>query len=256
MSNPLIGYWENSGLQAGDTVLIHSSMKRAFRHLVNQGVQASPGMIVDSLLDQLGYRGTILFPLFNFDFSTSRTFSMITTPSQMGTVTEFVRQNYEGHRTGHPIYSFYAIGNDSAEFKGINNRSGYGKDSPFARLLELNGKIASIDLDDQNSMTMYHYVEEMNGVDYRYFKTFPGQYENQEGIVSNEEYTLFVRDLERGVQTDVNRMGDVLWQDGLYCGNRPGVGNGMRSIKAESFFSRTSKEISEGRAIQTLYSIE
>jgi len=47
-----------------------------------------------------------------------------------------------------------------------------------------------------------------------------------------------------------------LWQDGLYCGNRPGVGNGMRSIKAESFFSRTSKEISEGRAIQTLYSIE
>lgn len=256
MGNPLIGYWENSGLQAGDTVLIHSSMKRTFKYILNQGVQADPRMIVDSLLDQLGNRGTILFPLFNFDFPTSRTFSMITTQSQMGAVTEFVRQNYEGYRTGHPIYSFYAIGTNSVEFKGINNKSGYGKDSPFAKLLKMNGKIASIDLDDQNSMTMYHYVEEMNEVDYRYFKTFAGQYENKEGVVSHEEYTLFVRDLERGVRTDVNRMGEILWEERLYCGHRPEIGNGMRSIKAESFVSRTSKEINEGRAIQTLYSIE
>jgi aminoglycoside 3-N-acetyltransferase len=255
MRSPLIGYWENSGLHAGDTVLIHSSMKRAFRYLLNQGVESSPRLIVDSLLEQLGNRGTILFPLFNFDFSTSGFFSMITTPSQMGAVTEFVRQNYEGHRTGHPIYSFYAIGSNSHEFKGMNNRSGYGKDSPFAKLLELDGKIASIDLDDQNSMTMYHYVEEMHEVDYRYFKTFHGQYENQEGVVSQEDYTLFVRDLEKGVKTDVNRMGEILWEDGLYLGNRPGVGNGMRSIKAESFVSRTSKEINQGRASQTLYSI-
>jgi aminoglycoside N3'-acetyltransferase len=223
---------------------------------MNQGVQADPRMIVDSLLDQLGNRGTILFPLFNFDFPTSRTFSMITTPSQMGVVTEFVRQNYEGHRTGHPIYSFYAIGSNCVEFKGINNRSGYGGDSPFAKLLELDGKIASIDLDDQNSMTMYHYVEEIKGVDYRYFKTFLGQYENEEGVESNEEYKLFVRDLEKGVKTDVNRMGEILWEEGLYSGSRPGVGNGMRTIKAESFVSRTSKEIDEGRAIQTLYSID
>ena len=99
MSNPLFGYWEDSGLRAGETVLIHSSMKRAFRFLLNHGVQADPRMIVDSLLDQLGNKGTILFPLFNFDFPTSKMFSMITTPSQMGVVTEFVRQNYEGHRT-------------------------------------------------------------------------------------------------------------------------------------------------------------
>lgn len=203
MRSPLIGYWQNSGLHAGDTVLIHSSMKRAFRCLLNQRIESSPRLIVDSLLEQLGNRGTILFPLFNFDFSTSGIFSMITTPSQMGAVTEFVRQNYGGHRTGHPVYSFYAIGSNSLEFKGMNNRSGYGKDSPFAKLLELDGKIASIDLDDQNSMTMYNYVKEMHEVDYRYFKTFHGQYENQEGIVSQEDYTLSVRDLEKGIKSGV-----------------------------------------------------
>ena len=231
MSNPLFGYWHDSGLQAGDTVLIHSSMKRAFKYLLNQGAQADPRVIVDSLLDQLGNRGTILLPLFNFDFPRTGKFSMKTTPSQMGVVTEFVRENYEGHRTGHPIYSFYAIGSNSDEFNGINNRSGYGKDSPFAKLLELDGKIASIDLDDQNSMTMYHFVEEMAEVDYRYFKTFTGQYENLKGSVSQEDYTLFVRDLGRGIKTDVNRMGEIFWGEELYRGKRPGVGNGMRSIK-------------------------
>jgi hypothetical protein len=60
----------------------------------------------------------------------------------------------------------------------------------------------------------------------------------------------------RAAKLHVPMLGGLLWQDGLYCGNRPGVGNGMRSIKAESFFSRTSKEINEGWAIQTLYSIE
>jgi aminoglycoside 3-N-acetyltransferase len=256
MTNPLFGYWADSGLRSGDTVLVHSSMKRTFRHLMDQGIQADPRIVIDSLLEQIGNDGTILFPLFNFDFPTSKKFSMATTPSQMGVVSEFARNNYEGHRTGHPIYSFYAIGSKSNEFKDINNISGYGKDSPFGKLLELDGKIASIDLDDQNSMTTYHFVEEMMEVDYRYFKTFHGEYENQFGVVSSEEYTLFVRNLEKGVKTDVNRMGEILWSEGLYSGNRPGVGNGMRSIEISSLVNRTFKEISEGRAIQTLYTIE
>jgi aminoglycoside 3-N-acetyltransferase len=255
MRNPLLGYWAGAGIDAGDTVLIHSSMKRAFRYLLTQGVEANPRLIIDSLLAQVGDEGTIVFPLFNFDFPNTGVFSMLTTPSHMGVVTEFARQNYQGYRTGHPIYSFFAIGSQSGEFKEINNRSGYGKDSPFAKLLELDGKVASVDLDDQDSMTMYHYVEEMLQVDYRYFKKFHGQYQNMAGEISNEDYTLFVRDIEKGVRTDVNRMGEILWTEGLYLGNRPGVSNGMRSIKAKDFFKRTSKEITEGRALETLYSI-
>lgn len=255
MENPLQGYWAGSGLQKGDTVLLHSSMRRAFRFLISKKVEPSPKLIVDSILEEVGSEGTVVFPLFNFDFPTSQKFSILTTPSQMGVVTEFARINYRGFRTGHPIYSFYAIGAKSELFEGINNKSGYGSDSPFAKLLELNGKIASIDLDDQNSMTMYHFVEESLNVDYRYFKNFQGSYENSEGKVTSEEYSLFVRDLERGVLTDVNRMGEILWAEGRYKGNRPGVGNGMRTIQAESLVDRTTKEIVEGRALQTLYSI-
>ena len=72
MENPLQGYWAGSGLQKGDTVLLHSSMKRVFRFLISKKVEPSAKLIVDSILEEVGIEGTIIFPLFNFDFPIAR----------------------------------------------------------------------------------------------------------------------------------------------------------------------------------------
>jgi aminoglycoside 3-N-acetyltransferase len=256
MTTCLQGHWENSGLEEGDMVLIHSSMRRTFRKILEMGEVPSSEIVIKSLLDLLGPQGTLIFPTFNFDFPESRFFSILNTRSQMGKVTEDARVLYPGVRTGHPIYSFKVIGKKQKEFEGINNESGYGPDSPFARLVDLDGKIAVVDLDDQNSMTFYHYVEESCQVDYRYFKTFNGMYENQSGEISEVEYKLFVRKIQDGVVTDVNQMGELLWHEGLYSGNRPGEGNGLRSIRAKALFDRTSAEIRAGNALGNLYSIQ
>ncbi|TDA70079.1 MAG: hypothetical protein D9V47_03140 [Clostridia bacterium] len=61
---------------------------------------------------------------------------------------------------GHPIYSFAVIGALSERFHGVDNFSGNGAGSPFGILCELDGKIAVLDLDDQNSMTFYHHIEQ------------------------------------------------------------------------------------------------
>jgi hypothetical protein len=50
-------------------------------------------------------------------------------------------------------------------------------------------------------------------------------------------------------------MGEILWKEGLYQGNRPGVANGLRTILAKKFFERTAQEIEAGRALETLYSV-
>jgi aminoglycoside 3-N-acetyltransferase len=230
-------------------------MKRTLRHLISLGSKPEPGLIVDSLLEQIGNSGTLLLPLFNFEFPVKKYFSINDTPSQMGVLTEFTRKNYSGVRTGHPIYSFYAIGANAHEFSGIDNKSGYGIDSPFARLRQLDGKIGIVDLDDQNSMTSYHHVEEMLGVDYRYFKNFSGEYVDSSSESSEKTYSLFVRDVNRGITTDVNRMGAILWNEGLYKGFKADTGNGLRTIDAQVLFDRVSIEILEGRALETLYSI-
>lgn len=255
MDNLLSNYWEGSGLEKGDTVLLHSSMKRLLDYLTTNQVIDPPKKIIDSLISHLGSEGTLILPLFNFDFPKSKFFSMRNTPSQMGTITEYARRYMSGVRTGHPIYPFFITGSNENMFKDIDNSSGYGADSPFAKVISLNGKIAAVDLEDSRCMTMYHHVEEMCKVPYRYFKDFEGEYESINGSIKVKKYLLFVRDLELGVVTNVDRMAEILWQENLYKGNRPRVGNGMRTIFARTLFDRTKKEILDGRAIDTLYSI-
>ncbi len=116
----------------------------------------------------------------------------------MGALTEVDRLHPQAIRTGHPIYSFAAIGFAAEQFKAIDNFSGYGSDSPFAVLRNMGGRIGVLDLPDQNSMTFYHHVEEMVGVDYRYHKHFTGDYTDYSGRTMVKSCGLFVRDIKKG----------------------------------------------------------
>ena len=256
MSDVLKDRWRRSGMEPGDTVLVHSNIKRTLIEGRRAGLKLGPEEILNSFLEAIGPTGTILLPLFNFDFASGKAFDIRSTPSQMGALTEAARLHGEAIRTGHPIYSFAVIGYRTKEFEGLDNESGYGEDSPFGVLKRLNGKIASLDLEDQNSMTFYHHVEEMKLVSYRYFKEFSGLYTDEHGITKEKRYKLFVRDIEKGVKTYVNPAGELMWQRGLYKGCRPKVESGLRTVKAQEMFCFTEQLINESKALGTLYSIE
>jgi len=253
----LVSNWQRCGMEKGDIVLVHSSLKRLLLVLKDEfGVIATPKLVYDSLIKTLGEDGTLVLPLYNFDFPKTNYFHFNETPSQMGALTEIGRTQKDAVRTGHPIYSFSVAGKLKNEFAGLDNKSGYGSDSLFAKLKELNGKIAVIGLTDQNSMTSYHFVEEQNLVNYRYFKNFTGTYIDENNNEQIKTYSLFVRDLEKGVKTDVNRMMEKLWEIGAYRGDKPDEGYGMRTIKFNDLYNETDKVIKSGNAINFLYSIE
>jgi aminoglycoside 3-N-acetyltransferase len=245
----LVAAWRASGVESGDVVLVHSSLKRT---LLAQ--HTTPEEVYQSFLEAVGTEGTVVFPLFNFGFTEGEPFDMRTTPSRMGALTEVARTDPRAVRSGHPIYSFAAIGPQAHRFD-VDNQSGYGPDSPFAVLRELRGKIGVLDLHDQNSMTFYHHVEEMLDVDYRFHKKFTGQYTDTTGNTTERTYSLFVRDFERGVETDVNRMGDRLWDRDLYKGSRRLEGSGLRTIDANALFDEVASVIQAGEAAQFLISI-
>lgn len=246
--------WKSCGVEVGDTILIHSSIKRTLYEARNFGyLDITPKVILDSFIHSVGGNGTLLFPLFNFDFTKGVPFDIRSTPSQMGALTECARTSPGAVRTGHPIYSFAVIGKRAEDFRTINNESGYGADSPFALLREMNGKIGVLDLPDQNSMTFYHHMEEMCLVDYRYFKKFSADYTGYEGLTASRTYSLFVRNLERGILTSVDRAGELLWSERLYSGERPLVGAGLRTIVAREMFERIVRLIQAGDAGQFLY---
>ena len=246
--------WFNSGVKSGDTLLLHSSLKRTLMEGRNNGfTNLSVEDVLDSFLDALGADGTLLLPLFNFDFTKGVIFDFNHSPSQMGGLTEVGRMRPNAVRTGHPIYSFCAIGKNADVFEMVDNESGYGPDSPFGILCSLDGKIGVLDLDDQNSMTFYHHVEEMLEVDYRYFKKFSGLYKDQNEKVSVKTYSLFVRNLEKGIQTHVNPAGELMWAKGLYNGFRPGSNSGLRVVSANKMFDFVSQIIRDGYAEYNLY---
>ena len=67
---------------------------------------------------------------------------------------------------------------------------------------------------------------------YRFHKEFTAQYTDANGVTSERTYAIFVRDLDKGVTTDVNSMSEILWEKGLYRGDRPQQGFGFRTISA------------------------
>lgn len=256
MIDELVKEWKASGIVKGDTVLLHSNIKRTLMKYRRKGFRILPKDILLSFLDAVGSNGTIILPLFNFDFPKTGFFDIRYTPSQMGSLTEIARLHKDSIRTGHPIYSFAIIGKNSHYFINLDNKSGYGLDSPFGVLRELDGKIASLDLPDQNSMTFYHHVEEMMLVDYRYFKEFTGEYIDFDGNKSTKTYELFVRNLENNVVTDVNPAGELMWAADLYKGDKPMVKSGLRTIKANDMFDFVSGIIKANKALGTLYNFE
>jgi aminoglycoside 3-N-acetyltransferase len=251
----LADQWRASGIGDGDMVLLHSDIRRTLRSARRDGENLSPETLLNSFLEAVGKSGTLLLPLFNFDFTRGVPFDIRSTPSQMGILTEVGRQHAFSVRTAHPIYSFAVLGAQREQFRQVNNFSGYGEDSPFALLHRNGGKIAVLDLPDQNSMTFYHYVEEALNVPYRYHKTFSGTCIDAQGNASDKTFGLFVRDLDKRVQTHVNPMGELLWQQGLYSGSRPNQGGGLRVIGAKQMYEAVAEIIRDGRALGLLYTV-
>lgn len=248
--------WQTAGVAEGDMLLVHSSISRVLRRISKIGGEVSPQLIIKSFLLALGKSGTLLLPLFNFDFPKGIPFDIRTSPSQMGALTEAARLWSGTVRTGHPIYSFAVIGKNAEMFRDLKNFSGYGQDSPFGILHRNKGKIGVIDLPDQNSMTFYHYIEEFFNAPYRYHKTFTGQYIDGQGVKSTENFGLFVRKVDQGVITHVNPMGEILWKKGFYTGNRPKIGCGLRVISAEKMFDEVGVVLNQGIAKGLLYDIQ
>lgn len=249
--------WEEVGLIPGDILLLHSDIKRLYRYLLRKGFKnISVDEILSSLIEFLTPNGTLVIPTFNFEFPDKKFFDINNTCSEMGVISEHARNLFASSRTFHPVYSFVSYGKYSTDFAKINNVSAYGDDSPFALLLDLNAKISVLGLDDQQSMTFYHHVEEMENVDYRYHKSFSGKYIDKNNEQSFRQYSIFVRNTDIGVVTDVNPAGELLWCKGIYQGYRFNEDIGLRWCHSTKFYDFVSKLIKQNIALGHLYSLE
>ena len=157
----LVDGFRTLGVEAGDTLLVHSSYKSF------GPVDGGPQTVIRALelAVDTEHDGTLVMPTFNFGFNKGEPWDVRTTPSKMGVLTELARQDPRAKRVFHPFYSFAVLGRHAEMLGGLRYKSAYERNSVFGKLRDLDGKIMVIGLSYTNSMTFFHHIEQMEGVE-------------------------------------------------------------------------------------------
>ena len=198
------------GIQKDDILYVSSDVSLLlYEEVENENITTKEEKIkyldklIDSLKQLVGETGTLLFPVFTWDFCLGKCFDYLNTLGKCGALSNRALERNDFVRTLHPMYSFCVYGKYADYLKGMNNRDAWGNDSPFAWLHEKKAKQLLINVIEQRSFTFIHYVEQKNKVNYRYIKNFKSQYKDEDGKVSEREYSMYVRDLVINPITDI-----------------------------------------------------
>ena len=232
----LVEEFRNLGVEQGDTLLVHSSYKSLGE------VDGGPQTVVRALEAALGDDGTLIMPTFNFDFNKGVPWDVRKTRSKMGALTEVVRVDPRAKRVFHPFYSFAILGRHAEMLGNLRYKSSYERNSVFGKLRDLDGKIMVIGLSYNNSMTFFHHIEQMEGVDYRFLKQFTGEVTDENGNTYTDTFEMLVRDVDKGVMTMVDPMGALMEQAGIIKVGRIGEAD-VKLMKANEVYEFTAREM-------------
>ena len=192
------------GIRKGDLLVISSDIKTLlFRMSTEYGVRGRDGRnnalheLVNTLQAVTGKEGTLLFPVFSWDWCRGRGFDIRTTKGEVGTLQNWVLENRTDFiRTRHPMYSFMTWGKDAQLLASMDNQDAWGPASPFRYLHTHGGKHLLFNVESYQALTFCHYVEQEVRVPYRHPKFFFGEYTDEYGATETRMYSMYVRDLE------------------------------------------------------------
>jgi len=225
------------GVVEGSTFMPHTSLK-AIRPVVG-----GPETIVRSMIDAVGPQGTVVFPAFTFSYCKTGQWDRVTTPSEMGVITEVARNWPGSHRSLHPIYSVAVIGAKAEEYGACCDPNGVGDDSPFALLERDNAIFGLLGVGYNQGIVAGHRLEWQLAVDYRLVKVFPGDVTDG-GIPRPGDYSMLVRSLDDNVVTDFRKLGYMLEHVGAMQVGRYGWSI-ARTVCASEFRTNAARWLGE-----------
>ena len=156
---------QNIGLETGDMVVVHSSMKQ-----IGGEIEGGPGAVIQALLQVIGDSGTLLMPV----FTKPATFvDLNTAPSRLGLITETFRTWPGVMRSNDATHSVAAIGPLAAQvIAGHELVSPLDAESPLHTMCKLGGKVLHLGT-DLCSCSLLHVAESMVPVPYQHI-AYPG----------------------------------------------------------------------------------
>lgn len=160
------------GVQAGMTLLVHSSFKS-----LGEWVAGGPVAVILALEEVLGEEGTLVMPTHSGDLSDPAGWSNPPVPQEwwqsireqmpvfdpdltllrgMGVIPDCFRKQKGVQRSSHPLSSFAAWGKYRDEIiNGHGLAHSLGEDSPLARIYELEGRILLLGVGNLNNTSLH-----------------------------------------------------------------------------------------------------
>lgn len=206
---------ENINIKSGSVVFVSSNMtKFAYDAAVNKE-KFDFNVIIDTLIKKVGTQGTLIFPVYNWDFCSGTPFDYKNTIGKTGHLGNAALKRNDFKRTKHPLYSFAVWGKDKEYLCSIDPVSSFGKGTVFEYLQYNNAMNIVLDVIFNEHYTLLHHVEQEVTIPYRYNKYFKGDYIDEHGNKSKKTYSMYVRYLELDVEAKAFEIFDELLSLGI-----------------------------------------
>lgn len=189
------------GINPGDMIYIASDIRYFILSiLTEQGEDAldtALNELTNTFQNVVGEEGTILFPVFSWDFCRGKGFDYYKTQGEVGTYSNWILNNRtDFKRTRHPMYSFMVWGKKKDLFCNMSNQDAWGVASPFYYLMKNGGKQLEFNVESYKGLTFIHCIEQWVKIPYRHHKYFFGHYTDENGDTEIRCYSMYVRDLD------------------------------------------------------------
>lgn len=207
MKQALLTALDSLGVAPGDSMMVHSDAMVVAQFPGQANVEGIAAFW-SAWRSWLGHQGTLLVPTFTYSLTWGKCYDPSKTPSQVGLMTEVFRGHPCVLRTNDPIFSVAVVGAGSKAVLDCPNDNCFGPKSVFAWLANQDGWLIGMGC-PANRITFTHYVEQLQGVSYRYMKRFNGECFVDGGVTAcHSDY--FVRDLTLASEIDLTRLVSVL----------------------------------------------
>ncbi len=202
----LIEGFSSLGVSPGGTLMVHASLSSF------GSVEGGAGAVISALLFVLGEEGTLLMPAFSRYLQNGEdVWDRENTPSSMGKISETFRRMPGTLRSNHAAHSICARGKHAEFLCRRPYRTGFGKDSPFRTLLEIDAEILLVGV-SYNVCTFFHLLEVEADVPYR----FPEERKAKIIIDGREEYgSAWEYTRMEGAKNDFSSLGVLLERAGV-----------------------------------------
>ncbi|MBI2192707.1 MAG: AAC(3) family N-acetyltransferase [Planctomycetes bacterium] len=194
------------GLRNGDLVLAHSSLSSLGE--VEGGVET----LAEALIEACGPDGTVAVPT----HGGKRPWHVHESRSYLGALPEAFRQRPDAVRSIHPTHSVAARGPRAVEFTRDHEKAptACGRGTPYARLIDWDGKILLIGCDQDRNTTL-HTIEDY--ADLPYLSPLEATYYDEKGEVRTLRMTRFP-----GPHRDFIGLDRLLRRAGVMCTGKIG----------------------------------